>query len=364
MGQQGLPTELPTRIAPPTGAEIDQIKKFITDRAADLAGGSEGAVGAAEAARIKRARAEILEPLSDDRVSARFRIEYGKQLDPVLSRLAADPRDMVSVNALLIAGELATEQGVAILEKHLGAKNAVVRYTAAAGFGLSFEALKRTAPALAENRVSGMVDTLGQRAGAETDLLVLDTLARSLVAAMQVSEPPFQAIPARALETLSTKVGGRLAAPPDKLERDQLARLLDTGTTTGVAIRGMLTNVNANRLLSEDARREAAAFAGDLLSLIGRAIKSDRHLAPIQTDDDADTKDTKVRARAAAAQAAALAEAVFALVQTGYAPQSLGDLVKSAVNTDDARFLVGAAQIHEQLTRAPFNFPAQRFAPK
>ncbi len=360
--QQGLPPGLPTQTTAPTGADVEAIKKFVADRSPDLSGGGDGPIGAAEAARIKRARTELLEPLADDRVSPLFRIEYSRQLEPVLSKLAADPRDQVAVPALLIAGELATEQGVAIAEKQLAAKLAVIRFAAASAIGQTFEALRRSSPALVENRVAQMIDTLSRRLDAESDPLVRDTLARSLIAAMQVSEPPFQAIPLRAMDALATKVGARLGADVEKLSAEEFELLLDTGITTGIALRGMLTNVSANRLLTDDARRVAAGYAGDLLGLIGRAIKSNQHLVPIQQADDEETRAAKVLARVNASKGAALAEAIFALVQTRYTAQNLGELVKSAANTDDARFLVGSAQIHEQLGRPPFNFPAQRFA--
>jgi len=358
--QGGLPPEIWRSPSPPGSESVAQIKKFITERSSDLAAQDSVNIGAAEATRIKRARQDLLQPLADPQVSAPFRLEYGKQLEPLLSKLAADKRDMVAINALLIAGELATEHGVSVLEKQAGAKDPVVRYTAARGVGLTFEAIQRSAPALTPDRVERMIKGVGERLAAETDPRVLDTLSRALVAASKISQQNFQSIPATALTELGLRLGSRLKVNPDKVS---IPALLDTALTAGVAQREALSNP-ATRL-PDGARREAGAFAGDLLALIARAIKAGKDLSPVQSDDLEETKSAKVQSRVLPAQAVALAEAIIALASDGaYKDQHLGDLVKPAMNGDDAKFLVGAGQLigpDGVLTKPPFGVSADRF---
>ena len=363
MAQGGLPAEIARKITPPSGEETAAIKKFVTERVADLGANDAAVIGSAEATKIKRARQELLEPLADTQVSAPFRIEYARQLDQALQRLSADKRDIVAINALIIAGELAADPGVAILEKQLGAKDPVVRYTAARGMGLTFEAVERSAPALSTDRAQKMVKTFGERLASETDPRVVDTLARALVAAMRLTNQKFvgDGVPAKALVELSLRLGARLHVSPEKAD---LAALFETAVNSGVATREALSNVNSR--LPDAARHEAAGFAGDMLALSARAIRGGKEYAPIQSDDSNEVKASKVLARVPLAQAAALAEAILALTAgSGYKSQNLSDLIKTAILGDDARFLVGAGQIFGpdgMLVKAPFDFPPSRFA--
>src|SRR5262249_53979445 len=127
VAQQSLPDTIVTKPTAPTSPEEAQIKAFVDQHASDL--------GAAEPAKIKRARQDLLEPLLNPNVSSTFRIAYAKALEPSLSQFTSEKRDtdVVAINCLFIAGELATEQGLSVVEKQLNNADAVIRYSACRG---------------------------------------------------------------------------------------------------------------------------------------------------------------------------------------------------------------------------------------
>lgn len=350
---QGLQAGLARQPQTLTSEQLDTVRKYAEQFLPDL--------DSTDSAKIKRARTSLLEPLEDTQVSGPFRIAYTRVLEPRLSQLVADKREVVAINSLYITGELATDGGLAILQKQISSPDAVVRYAAVRGIGLTLEAAERTSPAVSADGVEKqVVPTLGQRLATEPDGRVADALARALVAAMNISNRDFATARVRAVEGLCAGLGARLQATRDK-GLDPV--LLESALLAGAHLRDALNAGAGLPRLPDDARVKVAGFAGDMLAAVSHAIKGP--LSPIGSDDDGATKAAKAQARLLPAQIAALAESIVGLAASdAYRAQRLGDMLKSATPPDDARFLEGSAQIVGQggvLTKAPFGLPADRF---
>src|SRR5204863_3139952 len=105
------------------------------------------------------------------------------------------PHETVAFNALVVAGELATAKAATLVIKKLPDARDPVRLGAAAAAGRTFNAVKNGQPAIASNDLETLTERLGERLLNETQPQVLDTVLRSLLAAMEVTQPPIRPRP-------------------------------------------------------------------------------------------------------------------------------------------------------------------------
>lgn len=302
-------------------------------------------LSAPEPLKISQSRTMFIDALRDPQVSVPFRIELGKQLDPILTRLVADKRDMVVINALVIAGELATDQGITIAEKHLKHADPAVRYAAVHAITQTFEAVARTTPAVRDEPLDRAIVALGKQLAAESDPRVIDALARALAAALDIPRTEFSQVRARALSELSLRLGARLKGaagnPIDPM-------LLDTAVGCGTTVRNALANAGVQGRLPEQAITDACGLGGDMLATVTRMIRDTAALPPIAAGDEDPAP--KIQARVLPSQAVALAETIISLAGVkspvlDNPAKRLSDMLKTAKPQDDALFLDGVQQL-------------------
>ena len=107
------------------GAVTDaQVKAFVGDRL--------GALGSGEPLAVRQARIDLLAPLRAPEIDSAFRLQYSGALQQGgLTGLASDDDVLVAINAIVIAGELATQLSASILDRALGDDRPAVRSEAA-----------------------------------------------------------------------------------------------------------------------------------------------------------------------------------------------------------------------------------------
>lgn len=335
---QTLPKDIVTATSTLSASQIETIKQFVSSNVGDM--GAES-----EPLKIRRARQTLLDPLHDTQVSAPFRLEYTRALEVKLGELSSGTKSVVVVNALLVAGELATEPGVAIVEKQLGNKDVSIRYTAVKGLGSTLDAMARRTPALSKERALRIVESLGKLMPTETDDRIGDAIARGLAAGIGVVD-----VRDRAVAELGSRLVASLKAQAGKeLNSDKL----DTLIVAGSAVRDAAAAVGGRPKLNASAVREASRLGIEMLEAASGWIKAGKEFPTVGKDDDQDAAEQKRSSRLQVRQIVALGEAIVALTSEGkpFAGAGLSKLIESARPEDDARFLESASQLISSLPK-------------
>ena len=319
-----------------TSGQRDAVKQFIDAHKDGLKG---------EATEIRRSRNALLEPLRNPRITVAFRLEYTRQLTPVLRPLVSDVNDVVAVNALRVVGELATASSVELLTEALKDKRPGVRYIAASGFENTFQAMQRSVPAVGGSQALRMVDTLKAAIASEKDARVLEGLVLALQEASRIPKRQVEGMRDAGTLALAEAVSAKAMDRKIGLEADAAFR------RAVFAIRTAATNPDINEAeLNQATLRAAAGMAGDLLALVSERLK-----AGIEPDADMALMVTE-------------AERVIFFIQpklstSGEAAKEfkLADLVqqkKTAEYQQQVMQLIGPNGV---LTSEAFRFPNDRF---
>ncbi|MCC6971678.1 MAG: hypothetical protein IT434_15815 [Phycisphaerales bacterium] len=338
-----LPSNLVRATATLSAADEDALKKYVDLSIADL--------GSDDPVKVKRARTELLKPLTDAEVGAPFRLSYSKVLEPALSPLVKDKRELVAGNSLRIAGEVASTSCAALVLSQLDRAEPSVRFLAVQALARTIEAVGRTTPAIDLESCNRIMSEVGARLEKEKDAWVADIMVRTLAAGVNVSREKFDSLPAKAFSELCKRTGDRTRTLWNGELDDSWA---DTLVVAGSAVRDRLTTVGT-AALRDEARNDALRLAGDMLAYLKQAIDA-KSLPAGQAD-----------ARERPRQIAALAEAIVALAAPEATPkQSMADLIKRADAAGDAGFLDGASLLigADGALVKKFGLPASRFTKK
>lgn len=338
-----LPSNLIRATTTLSASDEDALKKYVDLSIKDL--------GSDDPAKVRRARTELLKPLTDAEVGAPFRLSYSKVLEPALAPLVKDKRELVAGNSLRVAGEAASTSCATLVLSQLDRPEPSVRYMAVQALSRTIEAVGRTTPAIDLETCNRIMSEVGSRLAKEKDAWVADIMARTLVAGVNVSQAKFEALPAKAFAELCKRTGDRtLTIWNGELDESWA----DTLVVAGSAVRDRITAVGSVALPTE-ARTDALRLAGDMLAYLKQAI--DAKALPVGQAD----------ARERPRQIAALAEAIIGLAAPDAAPkQTMADLIKRADVAGDAGFLDAASLLigADGALVKKFGLPASRFTKK
>jgi len=347
--QSSLPSDIVTASVL-TDGQKDTLKQFVDSQTPALAGAPLD---------VKRARRALIEPLENNAVSVQFRLEYSRFLSPALRPLAQGDQELNAINALIIAGGLATTTGIDILADSLSDKRSSVRFAAVSGFESTFSALDRTTPAVAPpSQAVKALNTLKTAMAKETDSKVMEAYALALQAGTKVPSSRLPGVRSEAVRILSQSMGAKAQTITDASFDAAFRRAAN-------AARNALTNQDINEpALDRAVLLDAAGFAGDLLASVYRRVKAGELEAPADATDD---QLAALRAkRADFVLIAADAERTIQWAHNGIAGNPLADLKlsellaqeKDAAFTNDVLRIIGA---NGALTAAPYQFPDNRF---
>jgi len=163
------------QVAPitPGQASDAQIRSFVGDRLGRLASG--------EPLAVRNARTALLAPLRSNDADSAFRLQYSGALqNGGLARLAADSDNLISINAIVVAGELATPLSVTILENALGDRREAIRYEAARSLGILLSAFDADRAAVPANQIDSVFSSIAAQFGSEQSHQVVDALIVAL----------------------------------------------------------------------------------------------------------------------------------------------------------------------------------------
>lgn len=339
------------RSAQLSGEQISTVQRFIRDNTGSLASDNPQ--------MVRRNRTALLEHLTDIQASPAFRVEFSKAIVPLLKPLVASEADLTVVNALVLAGDVATGDSMLILRDALKSAKPAIRYQAAFGMRRTFEALASMAtPTLRSDQAEEGVSDLTKQLSVEADELVIDGLTYATIEAAKAPGLRNFAL-LRLCETLSVKLKSMSGG------REQFAGAL---LRAGVGVRDALSATQVGGQggqsgpLSAEATRACAELGGQLIAYCVRSVEN--KALPMAQRGEAGYSVREVYA-----QLATTAENIVLLAATlqgVQAPQSrrIGDRLKTSTTSgdvsfgEDARLLVGKAGL---LSKPPFSFDPTTF---
>ncbi len=318
--------------------EQDLIVRFVRENVADLTGDDPEAAGLA--------RNRLLAPLEKDAIGVPFRLAYSNALCLQVEPLAGDERELVSINALRLLGEVATDRATNSLEPALDHIGTGVRYTAVYSIGRTFDAVATESPAVAPARVRALIDRLAELIRNEPEPWILDRAVRTMISAGAIDRENFDGVRGHAFAQLAAAVSDRVRSLP--LEEGGAERLYFL-LRASVAIRDAFNDTS--RVLPVDAASAGAALGGDALTFAA---------ARIQRGDVAEDERALLNSLAKTSQANVFfsAGAIAPTAPPLPTPEPLPDLTEQ--RNDDLFVRRAVAEI-DRLYSSPFSFPARRF---
>jgi hypothetical protein len=258
LGQQ---TSLPTTALTLSGDQQAQLTKYIEDHTAKL--------GDADEAAVRRDRARLVEPLQSGQVSAAFRLAYSAAAAPKLAA-AIGGKDLNAINAVVVAGELATDGGIDLLSTALKSESASVRYQAVAGARRTFETLSASAEAISGPAAEKLVRDLAERISVDTDEFVVDGAVRALISGGSVAKPNFAAMRSLAVSQLCQMLAKRAEFAGNKPLSSQMAQ---TALTAAGGLRDLIAAAGG-AALPAPALKETAELMGHFLAHCSRTVRA------------------------------------------------------------------------------------------
>lgn len=342
MGQTGIPEQVITG-GPVSPDGLAAIKQLIADNTAGLASD--------DPALVRRARQTLTAPLREPAATTDFRTAFAAEIVETLRLMARGERENAAINALVVAGELGTREGVDILTAALEDKRPAIRARAALGLKRTFTicADART-PALLARQVDAAVAALERASASESDGLVLDAIAAGLEGAAGIPEAKLEGVREKAVLALIRVVNSGAA---------RLGAAAGAGAEAGAVLELRGTRAlfdilqNTAVQLNNASLVEAAGMGGEALARVACRLKA----GEVAPED---------RQRLALIATQAERVVVFASSRLGQQRNEvrIGDAVARA---DDARVQAEVTRLAGDagdLTKAPFSLPAARFACK
>ncbi|MCB9838074.1 MAG: hypothetical protein H6813_01945 [Phycisphaeraceae bacterium] len=206
-----------------------QISAYASDKMAGLSGG--------DPLVVRKARADLLAPLRRADVESGFRLKYSSALQQAgLERLASDADDLVAINAIVVAGELATQLSVNVAEKALRDQREAVRYEAARSVGALLRAADLGAAAIPENQIDALFGVLRGRFGEEPSVQVIDAMIVALSAPSL--DPELRTRCVAALCDGAASAAQRWRDQPDEQRALTVFRAIDNAYSELLAVQG------------------------------------------------------------------------------------------------------------------------------
>lgn len=261
MAQVGLPAEVIGRAPQLSPDDVTKIKEFTKAKLADFASG--------DIDKIKRARNELISPFASPGASVPFRIKYGQALaEANLGELARSKDAGVAINALRVAGEVASTDTLPLVLEGLSADEVSVRVAAAAALSRTMEEVAGRPPALRPESLVDAIKKAGETLPKERDARAFDAIVRALEPALRISATEYKDAKPAAIRILNARVAERLKASAF----DHDPGVVETTLRVVVSFRDELSR-NARSLPEQDVK-DLAAFAGDVLAWASKQVST------------------------------------------------------------------------------------------
>jgi hypothetical protein len=342
---QAIPDAIRTKTSELGPEEVQVVTKYVEDHSKNLT--------STDPQLLKRDRDDLLEPLSKKDTSVPFRIAYDRALEPKLADMVANADKMVVINGLNIAGDLATDRAITVIESKADDKDPSVRYQVGYALQRAFEAAQNAARAATVQALDAAVKRLEQRIALEKDANVADRWIRAGLAGAGVPELTGDAVGAVARGAIQAAKG--LNNPGSVMDAMALLR-------AAVGVRDVLAQRGSG--LNGQAAKDAAEMAGALVARAARMVQKKQ--LPAGASTERSTYSQVVSAAQTVVQLAgqALGNANIQILGVNGQPVqlneslNLGNAGGDAKFAEDAQLLVGPGGV---LSKPPFDLPPEKF---
>lgn len=327
-----IPIEVREKNAPLGADETALVQKFVQENSKNLL--------STDPVLLRKDRNAILKKL-EGTVSVPFRLEYSKALVGPLQGMFASKTDLTVINGLVIAGEVATDTTLAMVQSRNKDGFAPIRFAAASALGRVFLAAQLNQPAV--NQLSGAVKGLEPLIAAEKDPHVQEALIRTALVAAQLPQERSNAISA-----MSKGVSGLLrpisGVPMDAAHVAALQR-------ASVGLRDIAVGAGQ---VTPAAAKDAAEASGRILVTIAKMVE--------KTAKPGELANREVLVQLSQSTQTTI-ELVGQLlngkgVELGVG--KLGDTLGKKTRNDDASYVVDVGNVVTALSKVPFEVPAER----
>ncbi len=345
-----IPAEITASQTQLNPSQVDTVKKYADRYVQQLTASAEAGEKLEAVQKLEEARRMLQGPLAGSTVSPAFRLAYTRQLADAVKTLLANSNQKVVINTLSIAGDLATDTSVDILDSHLTDPDPSIRRSVAGAVRRTFEAVVNAPPAVGAESLIKLLDHLGEAIKAEKDPEVTSGMAEAVLMGLEIAKPKYEAVRGRALSVVCDSLGTRVRQLEGVMPGLDLAKTLISAASR---VRDMLGKPGVD----PKAIKDAAGFAGDLLVVVRKAV-GNKGLALVAAEQDAE--------RLTAIQISQLSEQITSLALKGLAGNmpaiQLSNFLRAGTVADDAKFAVGVQSlVDETLTKAPLGLAADRF---
>lgn len=307
--------------------------------------------------RNRRGLDGLVSPLTVSGSSVRFRLAYAQALQPTLERMIDNAELTVRqrIMAMRLAGELATDRSVRLIEPMLDSDETHLAMFAAFAAEIAFAASDTTNPTMNAAAAEGLVRELAQLIPEENDSLLVGARVRALAQAMELTDEPLARVGTMATAELARRAAEHLRLlDPEDAGANELRPVLDAAIRLRTVITGRGRDVDAEPLV------EAVGLAADMVHFMAQRMDAK---AADQSENSFDTQFANVAETLGAFADRAHSEATRSPVVWPDAAD-LGTLV---ANGDNRGFQFAASRI---VTDAPgsaadlfsvYRFKVERF---
>lgn len=251
---EGLPKAL--QIGP---AEEQQITDYVKANSAKLAD--------ADVKAIEKDRTALVAPLGQAGVSTAFRIAYEAKVSPLLVDLLKSPNEAVVLNAVIIAGELATDRSAGLVGTASAHSLESVRTQAACAARRTFEAMQASPVAISPVAAGGLATLVGQRLTKEASAYTVDAWVKAGFAGASVTKTETPQLRVQAVAAIKTGLAGRTDLGGDVAMDPIVWRAT---LRACVEMRNQVAGVHNVPALTVAGAKDAAALAGHVIAHVGR----------------------------------------------------------------------------------------------
>jgi hypothetical protein len=342
---QDIPDSIRTNVNGLTEEEAKVVAQYVADHSKNLSDDPQ---------LLKKDRDALLQPLEKANTSAPFRLTYEKSLIPLITQMVGSPKEMVVINGLILAGDLATDRAIEVILGKIGDKAPAVRFQVGYALGRVFQTVVKAPKAARDVVLKGAVKDLEGRIAQEKNAAVLDSFIRAGLDATKIDFLQNDAISAVARGVI--KAAKNLNNPAGTREAEALLRAADQLQLVLAQAAGRGVPVDPNTA------KDAAELGGVLIARVVRMVeKKELPLAEGKPIDP--LRDTSAQLVSASQKLIQFSGQSLQPGGTFTMPPLVESLKQGTVKGDatfvqDAQLLIGPGGM---LTKAPFDLPAEKF---
>lgn len=169
-------------------------------------------------AEVVEGRRDLLTYIDGGSLASLQRNDLGDRLVPILGQVIEERPDHSAVNAVLVAGALATNSSMTLVTDAFDDERPAVRLASMTAAEWVFDQIESHPPAAFPDRAGDFLESIGEAMRGEQDPYVLEGGVRALRAAWEVrrGDDFTRALRDPALTTLAESIRDRLASSPEE----------------------------------------------------------------------------------------------------------------------------------------------------